>query len=151
MTFPIFLTILGPSIAFMITSMDPLLLSLNLTEISKDLGIPADLVGFTGSAATLVVAAAVVGVGDLGDIYGLKRLLMYGFMGSIVFEVLAALSPNYQFLIAMRLLDGLALTALVGPSLHSSRSQCQSRFFRSPSVSLRLSLQSSIYSGLHCY
>jgi MFS family permease len=117
MTFSIFLTILGPSIAFMITSMDPLLLSLNLTEITKELSIPPDLVGFTGSAATLVVAAAVLGVGNLGDVYGLKRLLVYGFVGSIVFEVLAALSPNYQFLIAMRFLDGLALTSMVGLSL----------------------------------
>lgn len=117
MTFSIFLTILGPSIAFMITSMDPLLLSLNLSKITFELGIPPDLVGFTGSAATLVVAAAVLGVGNLGDVYGLKRLLMYGFVGSIAFEVLAALSPNYQFLIAMRFLDGLALAAMVGLSL----------------------------------
>ena len=117
MTFSIFLTILGPSIAFMIVAMDPLLLSLNLSKITLELGIPPNLVGFTGSAATLVVAAAVLGVGNLGDVYGLKRLLMYGFMGSIIFEVLAALSPNYQFLIAMRFLDGLALTAMVGLSL----------------------------------
>lgn len=117
MSFSIFMTILGPSIGFMITSMDPLLLSLNLTEITEELAIPPDLVGFTGSAATLVVAAAVLGVGNLGDVYGLKRLLIYGFMGSIVFQVLAAFSPSYLFLIAMRFLDGLALTALVGLSL----------------------------------
>jgi MFS family permease len=117
MTFSIFLTILGPSIAFMITSMDPQLFSLNLTEITKELSIPPSLVGFTGGAATLVVAAAVLGVGNLGDVYGLKRLLIYGFVGNIVFEVLAALSPNYQFLIAMRFLDGFALTALTGLSL----------------------------------
>ena len=117
MSLSIFLTILGPSIAFMITSMDPQLFSLNLTEITKGLGIPPNLVGFTGSAATLVVAAAVLGVGNLGDVYGLKRLLIYGFVGSIVFEVLAALSPSYQFLIDMRFLDGLALAALKGLSL----------------------------------
>jgi MFS family permease len=117
MTFSIFLTILGPSIAYMITSMDPQLFSLNLPEITQGLGIPADLVGFTGSASTLVVAAAVLGVGNLGDVYGLKRLLVYGFVGSIVFEVLAALSPNYQFLIAMRFLVGFAMTAMLGLSL----------------------------------
>jgi MFS family permease len=117
MSFSIFMTILGPSIAFMITMIEPLLFSLNLPEITKDLGIPADLVGFTGSASTLVVAAAVLGVGNLGDVYGLKRLLIYGLLASIVFEVLAALSPNYQFLIAMRFLFGFAMTAGVGLSL----------------------------------
>jgi DHA2 family multidrug resistance protein-like MFS transporter len=89
MTFSIFMTILGPSVAYMITSMDPQLFSLNLPEITQGLGIPADLVGFTGSASTLVVAAAVLGVGNLGDVYGLKRLLVYGFVGSIVIQVLA--------------------------------------------------------------
>jgi MFS family permease len=117
MSFSIFVTILGPSIAYIITAIDPLLLSLNLPEITKDLGIPPDLVGFTGSAATLVVAAAVLGVGNLGDLYGLKRLLIYGLLANIVFEVLAALSPSYRFLIAMRFLDGFALTAMLGLSL----------------------------------
>ena len=117
MSFSIFMTILGPSMAYMITTIEPLPLSLNLPEITKELGIPSDLVGFTGSDATLVVAAVVLGVGNLGDFYGLKRLLIYGFVGSVVFEVLAALSPNYQFLIAMRFLDGLALTAMLGLSL----------------------------------
>lgn len=56
----------------MISTMDPLLFSLNLPEITKDLGIPSDLVGLTGSAATPVVAAAMLGVGNVGDVYGLK-------------------------------------------------------------------------------
>src|SRR5918998_5305658 len=116
-TFSIFMTILGPSIAYLITTMDPLLFALNLPEVTQQLGIPPNLVGFTGSAAPLVVAAAVLGVGNLGDVYGLKRLLIYGLLANIVFEVLAALSPNYQFLIAMRLLDGLALATLLGLSL----------------------------------
>jgi MFS family permease len=117
MTFSIFMIILGPSIANMITATDPQLFVLNLPEITKELGIPPDLVGFTGSAATLVVAAAVLGVGNLGDVYGLKRLLVYGLLATIVIAVLAALSPSYQFLIVMRFLDGLALTALTGLSL----------------------------------
>lgn len=87
MTRSIFMTILGLSIAYAITGVDPLLFSLNLTEITKGLDIPPDLVGFTGGAATLVVAAAVLGVGNLGDIYGLKRLLVYGFVSSIVLEL----------------------------------------------------------------
>jgi MFS family permease len=117
MSFSIFMTILGPSVAYAITSMDPQLFSLNLPEITQGLGIPADLVGFTGSASTLMVAAAVLGMGNLGDVYGLRRLLIYGLLASIIFEVLTALSPSYRFLIAMRFLDGLALAAMLGLSL----------------------------------
>jgi MFS-type transporter involved in bile tolerance (Atg22 family) len=116
-TFSIFMIILATSIPFVVTGVDPLLLSLNLPAIRQDLGIPYDLVGFTGSVATLVMAAAVLGVGNLGDLYGHKRLLIYGLIGNIFFEVLTAFSPNYQFLIVMRFLDGLALTALLGLSL----------------------------------
>src|ERR687897_2155315 len=116
-TFSIFMIVLATSIPFVVTGVDPLLLSLNLPAIRQDLGIPSDLVGFTGSVATLVMAAAVLGVGNLGDIYGHKRLLIYGLVSNIVFQVLTAFSPNYQFLIVMRFLDGLALTALLGLSL----------------------------------
>jgi DHA2 family multidrug resistance protein-like MFS transporter len=116
-TLSMFMIVLAVSIPFVVTGVDPLLLSLNLPAITQDLDIPSDLVGFTGSVATLVMAAAVLGVGNLGDLYGHKRLLMYGLIGNIVFQLLTAFSPNYQFLIVMRILDGLALTALLGLSL----------------------------------
>jgi MFS family permease len=116
-TFSLFMIVFATSIPFVVTGVDPLLFSLNLPAIRQDLGIPSDLVGFTGSVATLVMAAAVLGMGNLGDLYGHKRLLIYGLIGNIVFQVLTAFSPNYQFLIVMRFLDGLALTALLGLSL----------------------------------
>jgi len=73
--------VLATSIPFVVEGVDPGLLSLNLPAITQDLGIPSDLVGFTGSVATLVMAAAVLGVGNLGDLYGHKRLLIYGLIG----------------------------------------------------------------------
>lgn len=109
--------VLATSIPFVVTGVDPMLLSLNLPAIRQDLGIPSDLVGFTSSAATLVMAAVVLGMGNLGDLYGHKRLLIYGLIGNVVFQVLTAFSPNAQLLIVMRFLDGLALAALLGLSL----------------------------------
>src|SRR3954447_25976179 len=98
-TVSIFMIVLATAIPFVVTGVDPLLVSLNLTAITQGLGIPSDLVGFTGRVATLVMAAAVLGVGNLGDLYGHKRLLIYGLIGNIVFEGLTAFSPNYQFFI----------------------------------------------------
>ncbi|GAA2929812.1 MFS transporter [Kitasatospora cinereorecta] len=109
--------ILGLSVAFTITAIDPLVLSLNMPQVSRALHVPPDVVGFVGGAATLVVAAAVLAVGSLGDAFGLKRLLMLGLVGVIVVNLLSALSPGYVFLLVMRLLDGLALAALLGVSL----------------------------------
>ncbi|MGE5697711.1 MAG: MFS transporter [Candidatus Sericytochromatia bacterium] len=108
---------LGLAVAFAIPGIDPRLLTLNLSQVSRSLDVPASQLGFLASAATLVAAAAVLAVGNLGDIYGLKRLLVYGLLANIGLQLLAALSPNYPFLIVMRLADGFALTALVGLSM----------------------------------
>ncbi|AXE26715.1 arabinose ABC transporter permease [Streptomyces globosus] len=107
----------GLSLAFTVTAVDPLILSLNMPQISRALDVPPDAVGFLGGAATLVVAAAVLAVGSLGDAFGLKRLLMLGLVGDIAVNLLSALSPGYVFLLVMRLLDGLALAAMLGVSL----------------------------------
>lgn len=116
-TAKILLAVLGPSIAFSVTAVDPLMLSLNLSQVSRALDVPPQAVGFLGGAATLVVAAAVLAVGSLGDAHGLKRLLMLGLATNITVNLLAAFSPSHTFLLAMRLLDGLALAALLGLSL----------------------------------
>ncbi|ALV35855.1 MFS transporter [Streptomyces sp. CdTB01] len=107
----------GLALAFTITAVDPLVLSLNMPQVSRALHVPPDAVGFLGGAATLVVAAAVLAVGSLGDAFGLRRLLMMGLVGDIVVNLLSAVSPGYPFLLVMRLLDGLALAAILGVSM----------------------------------
>ncbi|MEV2199546.1 MFS transporter [Streptomyces fradiae] len=109
--------ITGLALAFTITAVDPLVLSLNMPRISRALEVPPDAVGFLGGAATLVIAAAVLAVGSLGDAFGLRRTLVVGLVGCTLVNLLSALSPGYPFLLAMRLLDGLALAAVLGVSL----------------------------------
>ncbi|NBM18383.1 MFS transporter [Streptomyces sp. GC420] len=108
--------ILGLSIAFTVTVVDPLMLSLNLPQMSRDLQVPSQLIGFLSGAATLVMAAAVLAVGSLADSFGLKRLLMLGLVAVTVVNLLSTLSPGYRYLLAMRFLDGLGLAALLGVS-----------------------------------
>jgi hypothetical protein len=52
-------------IGFVITAMAPLLFSLHLPEIIRELGILPSLANFAGSAAALIVAATVLGVGNV--------------------------------------------------------------------------------------
>ncbi|MET7770240.1 MFS transporter [Nocardia sp. NPDC005366] len=110
-------TIIALAIAFTVTVIDPLVLSLNLPEVSRALHVPAQFVGLLGGAATLVMAAAVLAAGNLGDAFGLKRLLMSGLVVVTVVNLLSMLSPGYGFLLVMRLLDGLGMTALLGVPL----------------------------------
>ncbi|UXY32249.1 MFS transporter [Streptomyces sp. HUAS TT20] len=109
--------ILGLSLAFTVTVVDPLVLSLNLPQVSRALHVPAQALGLLGGAATLVMASAVLAAGGLGDIFGLKRLLMLGLVVVTVVDLLSMFSPGYGFLLAMRFLDGLGMTALLAVPL----------------------------------
>lgn len=109
--------VVGLALAFTITVVDPLVLSLNLPQVSRALGVPPHLVGLLGGAATLVMAATVLAAGRLGDAFGLRRLLMLGLAVVTVVNLLSTLSPGYAFLLVMRFLDGLGMTALLGVPL----------------------------------
>ncbi|MGW5329774.1 hypothetical protein [Streptomyces sp. NPDC004014] len=70
--------VLALAIAITVTVVEPLVLSLNLPQVSRALHAPPHVLGLLGGAATLVVAAPVLAAGSLGDIVGLKRLLTSG-------------------------------------------------------------------------
>ncbi|MFR0356672.1 MFS transporter [Streptomyces sediminimaris] len=109
--------VLGLSLAFTVTVVDPLVLSLNLAQVDRALRVPPQAVGLLSGAATLVMAASVLAVGSLADTVGLKRLLIRGLVVVTVVNVLSVFSPGYGFLLAMRFLDGLGMTMLLGVSL----------------------------------
>ncbi|MGW1591188.1 MFS transporter [Streptomyces sp. NPDC002386] len=109
--------VLGLSLAFAVTAIDPLVLSLNLPQVSRSLHVPTQILGLLSGAATLVMAAAVLAAGSLGDVFGLKRLLMLGLVVVTVVDLLSMLSPGYGFLLTMRFLVGLGMTALLGMPL----------------------------------
>lgn len=113
----VLLVVLGPSLAYAIAMVDPLMLALNLSQVGRGLRMPTSEMGLLAGASTLVVAASVLTVGTLGDRYGLKRLLLYGLAATMVVGVLSSLSPTYATLLVMRFLDGLALAVLLGLSL----------------------------------
>lgn len=109
--------ILGLAIAFAITVLDPLVLSLNMPQVIRALHVPPQAVGLLGGAATLVMAAAVLAAGNLGDTMGLKRLLMLGLGMVAVVDLFSTLSPGYGFLLAMRFLAGLGMATMLGVPL----------------------------------
>ncbi|MFE0350981.1 MFS transporter [Streptomyces griseoluteus] len=109
--------VVGLALAFAVTVVDPLVLSLNLPQVSRALHVPPQALGLLSGAATLVMAAAVLAAGNLGDRFGLKRLLMLGLVVVTVADLLSMLSPGYGFLLVMRFLDGLGMTALLGVPL----------------------------------
>ncbi|OIK25526.1 MFS transporter [Streptomyces malaysiense] len=109
--------ILALSLAFTVTVVDPLVLNLNMPQVSRALHVPPQAIGLLGGAATLTMAASVLAAGRIGDAFGLKRLLKLGLVVVTVVDLLSCLSPGYVFLLVMRFLAGLGMTALLGVPL----------------------------------
>lgn len=138
------LRILGPALAYPIAGIDPLMLNLNLSSVSSGLGVPAGSLGLLAGASTLVVAATVLAVGNLGDRLGLKRVLVYGLVANIGVAVVSALAPNYPTLLVLRFLDGLTLAALLGVAL-ALVSASVPRETRSTAIGIVMAIYTLIY------
>ena len=55
-------------------------------------------IGLLASIGLLIISAFILGGGTLGDIYGRKRLLLIGLVGSILASLLSIAAISYNFL-----------------------------------------------------
>jgi len=111
------MTVIAMGLGYSITAADPTILSANISEVRVGLGMSPSTASFVASLATLTLAAAVLGAGALGDLYGMKRMFTGGLLGAIGFGVLAAAAPTGAVLIAARAGSGVAFAFLLGLSL----------------------------------
>jgi len=93
------------------------ILSSNISIVRRGLQFSSSTTSFVAVVATLVMAAAALGAGVLGDVYGTKRMFLAGTGGAIAFGVLAAAAPNVAVLIIARACSGVAFAFLLGLSL----------------------------------
>jgi DHA2 family multidrug resistance protein-like MFS transporter len=82
--------------------------------IQKNFGVPSSSMGLLVSIGLLVLSAFILGGGTLGDIYGRKRLLLIGLIGTIVASLLSAAAFSFNFLLGAQALAGIS-GALVSP------------------------------------
>ena len=111
------LSIVAMGLGYAITGADPTILSTNLVKVEHGLQLSSNTGSFMASLATLSLAATILGAGTLGDLYGKKRLFVYGLVGTIVFDLLAAAAPNAAVLLIARALVGVSFALLLGLSL----------------------------------
>ena len=111
------MTVVAMGLGYSITAADPTILSANISEIRAGLHMSPSTASFVASLATLTLAAAVLGAGALGDVYGMRRMFTVGLFGTIVFGVLAAAAPNVAVLIVARAGAGIAFAFVLGLSL----------------------------------
>ncbi|MBY0442301.1 MAG: MFS transporter [Mycobacteriaceae bacterium] len=111
------MTILAAGLGDAAATADPTILSTNLAAVRASMGLSISGASFVTGLATITLAASVLGAGALGDLYGKKRMYVYGLLGTIAFGLLAAAAPNSVVLMVARAGSGIAFAFLFGLSL----------------------------------
>lgn len=111
------MTIAAMGLGYSVTAADPTTLSANLAEVRRGLQISPGTASFLACLCTLTLAAAVLGAGALGDLYGMKRMFAIGAYASIAFGVLGAAAPHVWVMIIARAGLGVGFAFLLGLSL----------------------------------
>src|ERR1700737_261688 len=109
--------VLGSGIVFL----DSTVVNVALPRIGRDL--PRVWLGvlegqsYVYNAYLLALSALLILAGALNDVYGRKRMFLYGLLGFGVTSVLCGLAPPMELLVLFRILQGAAGAMLVPGSL----------------------------------
>lgn len=88
-----------------------------LPQISDDLEVDAVLLVWVGAAFLLAVAMFLVPFGRAADIYGRKRVYLWGMVVWTAFSLLCGLSTSGEMLVAMRFAQGIGGAMIFGTSV----------------------------------
>ncbi|MEA2462204.1 MAG: hypothetical protein QOH90_2381, partial [Actinomycetota bacterium] len=106
-------TVLGSGIAFL----DSTIVNVALPKMEEDLGGGLAGLQWTVDAYLLTLGAFLLLGGSLGDLYGRRKMFVYGLGGFAVASALCGLAPSIGALIAARALQGVGAALLVPGSL----------------------------------
>ncbi|MFG6192898.1 MFS transporter [Nonomuraea sp. JJY05] len=106
-------TVLGSGLALL----DSTVVNVALPFLGKELDAGMDGLQWTINAYTLTLAGLILLGGSLGDRYGRRKIFMIGTVWFAVASALCGLSPNIEFLIAARALQGIGGALLTPGSL----------------------------------
>lgn len=106
-------TVLGSSLAML----DATVVNIALPRIGEDLGASVAGLQWVLSGYTLTLASLILLAGALGDRLGRRRVFVWGTVWFTVASVMCALTPNIEFLVAARVLQGVGAALLTPGSL----------------------------------
>ena len=105
--------ILGSFVAFL----DGSVVTVALPQISEQLGGGLIIQQWVNDAYLITLGTLILAAGSLSDIFGRKRILVYGLVGFLFASLLCAVAQNAEWLILARGLQGMAGALLVPSSL----------------------------------
>src|SRR2546425_7499686 len=105
------------SIAFVMVTLDALVVVTALPAIHRELGAALAQLEWTVNAFTLSFAAGIITAAALGDRFGRRRVFVIGLAVFTLASAACALAPSADALIAARAVQGLGAAAVMPLSL----------------------------------
>jgi MFS transporter, DHA2 family, methylenomycin A resistance protein len=104
-------------LALFMTNLDDTVMNVALPKIQTSLGTTLSGLQWILNAYTLPLASLVLPSGTLGDIYGRKRVFLWGLVIFTIASAFCGLAPSFGIAIAGRILQGIGAAALIPGSL----------------------------------
>ena len=140
------LTLLSICIATFLAPMSMSAVNVALPVIARDLSANAVMVSWIPTINILGAIAFQLPAGRMGDLYGRKKLFLAGVLLFGLAGILAALASNIVFLLAVRLLQGVAGAMIFGTGM-AIISEVFARYNRGMALGFT---STSVYLGITC-
>lgn len=106
-------------LAGFVTIFDLFVVNVAIPSLQQGLGASFAQIGFIVAGYELAFGVLLITGGRLGDLFGRRRLFIVGMGGFALASALCGVAPNAGFLVAARVLQGLA-AALLFPQVYAS-------------------------------
>ncbi|HWQ43752.1 MAG TPA: MFS transporter, partial [Desulfosporosinus sp.] len=83
-----------------------------MPEFSRDFHISPTMASLSLSLTTIAMAVSMLFVGSLSDAWGRKSVMTFSLFTASVLALLTAASPNFHFLLVIRVIQGIVLAGL---------------------------------------
>lgn len=108
--YAIIIALVGPFLTPFVTSS----INIALPEIGRELGVSASILSWIPTSYLMTLAALLIPMGRLGDIYGRKRIFQLGITIFTISSALAGISATGETIIFFRILQGIGSAMIFG-------------------------------------
>ena len=110
---------LNISIGVFMSTLDASIVNISLPTIIKSLSTHLTAVAWVVMAYLIIITGCLLLMGRLSDLFGQRKVYLFGFLTFTLGSALCGFSPSIYFLIGSRILQGLGASALmaIGPAI----------------------------------
>ncbi len=112
-------TMLNIAIGVFMSTLDASIVNISLPTIIQSLNTHLTAVAWVVMGYLIIITGCLLLMGRLADLFGQRRIYLFGFLTFTLGSALCGFSPSIYFLISSRILQGLGASALmaIGPAI----------------------------------